>query len=238
MHKENINAWKKKQDEEFIASLPFSEQIFQDLFDYLDLHLESQPCEHDFKLTDKFLKSRGIDLLKHTDFFIENGGGCDCEVLMNMEDLFPNEELPNVVENPKPREKINELELDDLKLDNIPSPWNLFRSDNYYEFQFGKNSEIKIKLIKSLNNSDWKNEEYWKNEWEKMTALTLKSDCEIIYDNCNQLDLVTVKTKDWIPVLTWIKPTENKSWGLLFITELSRFRGDLNELKNLLKKIK
>jgi len=37
--------------------------------------------------------------------------------------------------------------------------------------------------------------------------------------------------------LTWIKPIETKTWGFLFRTELSRFRGDLNELKNLLKKI-
>ena len=238
-HRENIKAWKKKQEEEFLASLPFSEQKFQDLFDYLDKQLEKNPCEHDFRLTKKFLRRKLINFDKHIDFFIEHGGGCDCEVLMNMEELFPNstENEPIIVQKSTSREKVNELILKDLEIKNIPAPWKLFRSDDHYEFQFGKNSDIKITLIESLNKLDWTNEDFWKKQWEKLIELKLKSDTEVIYDKFNQLDLVTVKTKDWIPVLTWIKPTESKTWGFLFRTELSRFRGDMNELKNLLKKI-
>lgn len=238
-HRENIKAWKKKQEEEFLASLPFSEQKFQDLFDYLDKQLEKTPCEHDFRLTKKFLRRKLINFDKYIDFFIEHGGGCDCEVLMNMEELFPSsaENEPIIVQKSTPREKVNELILTDLEIKNIPAPWKLFHSDNQYEFQFGKNIDIKVILTESLNKKDWTNEDYWKKQWEKLTELKLKSDFEITYDKVNQLDLVTVKTKDYIPVLIWIKPTESKTWGFLFRTELSRFRGDVNELKNLLKKI-
>ncbi len=236
-HRENIKAWKKKKEEEFLASLPFSEQKFQDLFDYLDVQLERAPCKHDFSLTKRFLKKKWIRFDKHIDFFMENGGGCDCEILMNMVDLFPSEDEPITVQKYTPREKINELILQDLEIKKVPSPWKLFRSGDQYEFQFGKNSNIKITLIDSLNNTDWTNVKFWKKQWEKYTELKLRPDCEVIYDKVNQLDLVTVKTKDWIPVLTWIKPTDDKTWGFLFRTELSRFRGDMNELKNLLKKI-
>lgn len=238
-HRENIKAWKKVQEEEFLASLPFSEQEFLDLFDFLDEKLEKSPCQHDFKLTKKFLKSKLIEFDKHIDFFIEHGGGCDCEVLMNMEELFPNsnENELIIIQKTSPREKIKELILTDLEIKNIPAPWILFRTDNQYEFQFGKNSDIKITLIESLNKLDWTNEGFWKNQWEKLTELKLKSDFEVIFDKVSQLDLVTVKTKDWLPVLTWIKPVETKTWGFLFRTVLSRFRGDMNELKNLLEKI-
>lgn len=238
-HRENIKAWKKKQEDEFLVSLPFSEQKFQDLFDYLNKQLEKTSCEHDFRLTKKFLRRKLINFDKHIDFFIDHGGGCDCEVLMNMKELFPSstENEPILVQKSTPREKVNELILPDLEIKNIPAPWKLFRSDDQYEFQFGKNSDIKVKLTESINKSDWTNEDSWKKQWEKLTELKLKSDCEVIYDKVNQFDLVTVKTKDWIPVLTWIKPIESKIWGFLFRTELSRFRGDMKELKNLLKKI-
>ncbi|WP_321298017.1 hypothetical protein [Marinifilum fragile] len=156
-----------------------------------------------------------------------------------MEELFPSsaENEPIIVQKSTPREKVNELILTDLEIKNIPAPWKLFRSDDQYEFQFGKNSDIKVILTESLDKTDWTNDDYWKKQWEKLTELKLKSNCEIIYDKVNQLDLVTVKTKDWIPVLTWIKPTESRTWGFLFRTELSRLRGDMNELKNLLKSI-
>ena len=151
--------------------------------------------------------------------------------------VLPSENEPIIVEKSTPREKVNELILQDLQIKKVPAPWKLFRLGDQYEFQLGKNNDIKNTVTDSLNNTDWTNEKFWKKQWEKYTELKLKSDYEVIYDKVNQLDLVTVKTKDWIPVLTWIKPTKVRTWGFLFKTELSRFRGDMNELKNLLKTI-
>jgi hypothetical protein len=237
-HRENIKAWKKKQEEEFLASLPFKEQIFHDLFDYLDIQLVSRPCEHDFKLTQEFLKKRRIRFKKHIEFFIGHGGGCDCEVLYNMEDLFPKEEEPIVKKKQEPRKKLDKLELADLTIENIPSPWKLYHSGKNFEFQFGKKNAIILKIVDSLNNLDWSNKNYWKKQWEKLVELKMKSDYEVIYEEWNRFNFVTVKTQDWIPVLIWIKTAKEKSWGLLFRTELSRLRGDMNELKKLLRIIK
>ncbi len=125
----------------------------------------------------------------------------------------------------------------DFIIKNVPKPWKLFRCDDKYEFQFGKKSEINVLLINRLNDIDWKNDNFWKKQWEKITELSLKSGFEVVYDTFNEFDAVVVKSKDWIPVLIWIKPPETTNWLLLFRTESMRVKGDINELKNLLKNI-
>ncbi len=237
--KQKIKAWKKDQEVKFLASLPFTQQIFQELFDFLDVRLESDLCAHDFKLTTQFLKSKNIDINNHLSFFIDNGGGCDCEVLMNMEELFPDngdEQDDDMIR--EKREKVNQLNLPNLVIDAIPAPWKLFRTGHDYEFQFGKNSDIKIDIVDCPDMTNWSNEDFWKASYEKMTELKLKTGCEVVHDNFDQYDLVTVKTKDWVPAFVWIRPANNTSWCLLFNTQMSRLRGDINELKILLKKIK
>ncbi len=238
-NRENIKAWKKKQKEEFLASLPFPEQKFQELFDYLDEKLENNICKKDFSFTRIFLKNQFIDFDKCIDFFVKHGAYCDCEVLMNIEELFPVSDNNETVVVQKAKEKIrlNKLIWSDFEIENVPKPWKLFRCDDKYKFQFGKKNEINVLLIESLNDIKWEDENFWKEQWEEITELNLKSGFEVIYDKFNKFDLVTLKSKSWIPVLTWIKPIENKNWGLLFKTESMRFQGDMNELKNLLKNI-
>lgn len=117
-HRDKIKAWKKQQDQEFLESLPFPELIFQELFNYLDSALENRPCQHNFELTTGFLSKKGIELEEHIDFLISHGGGCDCEVLMNVEEAFPHEEFQENFkpEKPNKREKLNSLEYQDLTL--------------------------------------------------------------------------------------------------------------------------
>ncbi len=239
-HKETIEAWKKQEEEEFLTTIPFPESIFQELFDYLDLKLETEPCKHNFNLTSTFLASKGIIFHEHIDFFIEHGGGCDCEVLMNVEDVFPKplDQPPNKIEKSVKREKVAFLKYQDLEIDSVPSPWRLFKSGEDYEFQFGKNQDIIINLIKNLNVSNWHDDAYWQKQWEAIVDLKIKSNKELIYDDLEGFDRVIFKTQDWTPVLTWIRRKGSNSWGLMFKTEISRFRGDINEVENLLKKIK
>lgn len=239
-HRENIKTWKKQQEEEFLATIPFSESIFQELFDYLDLKIEEEPCKHNFNLTTKFLSSKGVNFERHIDFFLEHGGGCDCEILMNVEGVFPEQDSGQLFMVGKSinRKKINSLKYLDLEIDTVPSPWKLFESGDEYEFQFGKNRDIKINLIKGFTVVNWSDDDNWKKKWESITELKLKSDAELIYDELEGFERATIKTKDWIPVLTWIRRRGNESWGLLFRTELSRFRGDINELKKVLNNIK
>ncbi|WP_169683311.1 DUF2695 domain-containing protein [Marinigracilibium pacificum] len=239
-HRDKIKSWKKQQEQEFLESLPFPERIFQELFNFLDSTLEIRPCQHDFRLTSEFLSKKGIRLEEHIDFLIDHGGGCDCEVLMNVEDAFPHKEFDKNHKPAKPpkREKINSLEYEDLILTQIPSPWKLYKAEDQYEFQFGMNQDIKIELLKDFPITNWEDESYWRELWELKTELKVQGESEVVYEELGDLELVTFKTKGWIPVLTWIRRKETSSWGLVFRTELSRLRGDMNELKNLLRKIK
>lgn len=96
-HKAIKQSYKDNELKEFMASLPFSESQFYELFDYLDEQLANNPCQHDYRLTRSFLIDKNIVPANNSfdtciEFFIEHGGGCDCEVLFNVEEAFPNTE--------------------------------------------------------------------------------------------------------------------------------------------------
>lgn len=85
-----IKAYKRKQQEAFLASLPMSPELFQLLFDFLDEQLAEKECRHRFTLTQSFLNAKHIDAASVLDWMLENGAGCDCEVLYNIEEKFLN----------------------------------------------------------------------------------------------------------------------------------------------------
>lgn len=86
--KARIKKYKDEQKNKFINSLPISRNIFHELFDYLDERLSEEDCNHDFEMTEEFLKQRNIPIEEVEAWLMGNGGGCDCEVLANVEDLF------------------------------------------------------------------------------------------------------------------------------------------------------
>lgn len=81
----------KNSNMEFELSLPVSREIFKKLFDYLDNELGKYECDKKLTLTRKFFSYNAIinddEILT---WLHENGGGCDCEVLANVEQLFEN----------------------------------------------------------------------------------------------------------------------------------------------------
>ena len=82
--------YKRRQKEAFLASLPMSAELFRELFDYLDEKLSDEDCRHDLHLTESFLTEQGCDVVAVLQWLEENGGGCDCEVLANLEEKFDN----------------------------------------------------------------------------------------------------------------------------------------------------
>ena len=63
-------------------------EIFQELFDYLDESL-GDGCDHRLTMTTEFLKDKGIENINQVAEWLNNNGGyCDCEVLMNVEEKF------------------------------------------------------------------------------------------------------------------------------------------------------
>ena len=83
-----LKQYKDGQKNSFVNSLPMSCDIFHELFDYLDERLSEEDCNHNLEMTEEFLKQRNIPIEEVEDWLMKNGGGCDCEVLLNVEELF------------------------------------------------------------------------------------------------------------------------------------------------------
>ena len=59
------------------------------LFDYVDEKLETNDgCDHSLTFTREFLEKQKVDVESVLDWIINEGGGCDCEVLYNVEERF------------------------------------------------------------------------------------------------------------------------------------------------------
>lgn len=81
----------QKSRKEFEENLPMSRDSFKRLFDFLDEKLTDTDCDDRLTITKSFLLNNNIPNPNPVlDWLEENGGGCDCEVLMNVEELFEN----------------------------------------------------------------------------------------------------------------------------------------------------
>lgn len=87
-NKRVLQEYQIKQMEEFEKSLPMKKNLFYELFDYLNDKSETVECNHDFSLTNEFLKDKNVDIEKVLEFLQVNGAGCDCEVIFNVEEKF------------------------------------------------------------------------------------------------------------------------------------------------------
>jgi len=89
--KQMKRALRKKAREEFEANPPLKRVVFENPFDYLDNKLTNYGCDNSLKLTLQFLAENNIpNIYKTIEWLGENGGGCDCEVLANVEETFGN----------------------------------------------------------------------------------------------------------------------------------------------------
>lgn len=74
-------AWETAQRNEYILT----EENVEELFEYLEEHLDNSSCDHTLRYTEQWLKDNisketiGSVIAEITDM----GGYCDCEVLLN-----------------------------------------------------------------------------------------------------------------------------------------------------------
>lgn len=85
--KEIKRRFKQRERADFEAGLPLPKPQLRALFDYLDQAL-GQGCDQTLRLTREFLRERGLPEEPTTSWLVAQGGGCDCEVLANVEDRF------------------------------------------------------------------------------------------------------------------------------------------------------
>jgi len=87
--KEILKAIKEKELAEFRQNLPMSEDKFVRLFELLDAKLHKHGCDHSLKLTEQILLNLCVkDVLSVLAWLEKQGGYCDCEAMMNVEEKF------------------------------------------------------------------------------------------------------------------------------------------------------
>lgn len=245
--KEILDKLYKEKLIEFRQSLPFDENIFPKLFDYLDNELIIYGCNHTSLITETFLQKNGIlNVIEVKEWLAKNGGYCDCEILANVEDLFDYLNPPKINTTPKKevsKQKINSLQTDfGFCIERVPSPWNLIETttanSKEYFFQFGKNNNCTVNLYTHSSLFENDNDEHWINLWINETNLNYNLE-NLTVERLKLGDYTAfiAKTKDWSPVRIWCANKENPNWLLKMNTELSRHKGDIKELEKLLSSI-
>jgi len=80
-----VRAIEEKQSAEAVARLPISRADLYNLFDWVDEHVIDEGCNHTLRHTRKFIRARGLAEEDIVKWLAEYGGGCDCEVILNVE---------------------------------------------------------------------------------------------------------------------------------------------------------
>jgi hypothetical protein len=233
----------EKELVEFKKCLPVDENIFSQLFDFLDNELAEKECNHTTKLTEEFLEKNSVLKISNViEWLADNGGYCDCEVLANVEDLFDYLKKPIKHNSPKntiKRQKLNSLATDfGFCIEKIPSPWTLIETisgfEKIYKFQIGKSNNCIVTLVPEIPEININNDIFWKDKWIKETELVNNiNDLTVERLEFNNYYAILVKTKNWTPVKIWCIKKENNNWHLKMNTELSRYKGDIKELEKL-----
>jgi hypothetical protein len=65
--------------------MPLEEIDLENLINYLEDELEEVGCNHTFKLTESWLLNTEYDISLVKAALLAQGGGCDCEVMYNVE---------------------------------------------------------------------------------------------------------------------------------------------------------
>jgi hypothetical protein len=77
---------KEQELRRFRDSMPLSLARANALLDFIDRKLPENGCDHSYHQTREFCQMHRLDSDAVVRWAVENGGGCDCEVLANLED--------------------------------------------------------------------------------------------------------------------------------------------------------
>jgi hypothetical protein len=82
--KKLVKALGEEEHAEAIAKLPLSKQAMREMFDWVDDKLQAG-CDTTLQYTLEFIRGRGLPEEEIVKWLKEYGGGCDCEVIANVE---------------------------------------------------------------------------------------------------------------------------------------------------------
>ena len=78
---ENLEQMSGEELDAFLESLPAGKEDVEDLFDFLEVKLERESCNHSLRFSMQFMMENRLNFPKMTTWLQENGGFCDCKVL-------------------------------------------------------------------------------------------------------------------------------------------------------------
>ncbi|HSK72963.1 MAG TPA: DUF2695 domain-containing protein [Pyrinomonadaceae bacterium] len=78
---QNLEQLSGEELAEFLESLPAGQYDIEDLFDFLEMKLEREECNHSLRFAMQYMMENRLDFPKLTSWLQENGGFCDCKVL-------------------------------------------------------------------------------------------------------------------------------------------------------------
>ena len=76
---------------ERLSWMPLEKNELESLLDWLDQTIPKKGCKHDYTLTKEWLSSKPVDTSTTLMALMAKGGGCDCEVVYNVEpeNIYP-----------------------------------------------------------------------------------------------------------------------------------------------------
>lgn len=76
---------------ERLSWMPLGQEELEELLDWLDEALHETGCNHDYTLAKDWLSKRSVDTGATLMALMAKGGGCDCEIVLNVEpeNIYP-----------------------------------------------------------------------------------------------------------------------------------------------------
>ena len=78
---ESLAQLNSEEMEDYIRSLPASQDDIEGLFNFLEKRLAKEECNHSLRFSMQYMMERRLNFPKITSWLNENGGYCDCKVL-------------------------------------------------------------------------------------------------------------------------------------------------------------
>lgn len=78
---EHLAQMSGEQLKEFLEFLPAGQYDMEDLFDFLEMKLEKEECNHSLRFAMQFMMENRLDFPRLTSWLQQNGGFCDCKVI-------------------------------------------------------------------------------------------------------------------------------------------------------------
>jgi len=75
--------WKKAEKDAARAMFPLPNDKLEAMFDAVEQALEEAECDHSLRVTIEWLRASGFDIDAVVAWLENNGGFCDCEVILN-----------------------------------------------------------------------------------------------------------------------------------------------------------